>query len=118
MDKLIEILRFLKEFELIITKIIVKFVLSILFLCCFLNMPYGYYDFIKVIGMTSFIWLSYIYFSNSNKSLMIIWLCSAIIINPIFTIKLDSNYWEVLDLIWIGVLLYTLIADIKRLRIK
>ncbi len=93
-------------------KIATKLLLSILFLCCLLDMPYGYYQFIRVLGLTGFIILAYFDSKKENKVLMIIWICSAILINPLIKIPLGRTIWNVVDVIWAVFLVITLINDI------
>lgn len=92
--------------------IIVKIFLTVLFLCCLLDMPYVYFQIVRVLGMGGFAWLAYIDSEKKDKSLMIVWICSAILINPIFKIVLGRTIWNVVDVIWALVLIVTLVFDV------
>ena len=63
------------------------------------------------IGMTGFITLAYLDNVKEDKTIMIIWICSAILINPMFKIALGRAIWNIVDIIWSIVLLITLIID-------
>jgi|TARA_B110000908_G_C9808375_1_gene251770 hypothetical protein len=76
-------------------------------------MPYGYFQFVRIIGMTGFIWLAYIDNSRHDKTLMIVWICSAVIINPIIKVALGRSIWNFVDVIWALVLILTIIKDVK-----
>jgi len=74
-------------------------------------MPYGYFQLVRFIGMTGFITLAYLDNGKEDKTIMIIWICSAILINPMFKIALGRAIWNIVDIIWSIVLLTTLIID-------
>jgi len=61
--------------------------------------------------MTGFITLAYLDNRKEDKTIMIIWICSAILINPMFKIALGRAIWNIVDIIWSIVLLTTLIID-------
>jgi hypothetical protein len=86
------------------TENIIKIVLSILFLVCLLDMPYGYFQLVRFLGMVGFAILAYNNYQK-NQTLFVIWLASAILINPIFKIALGRGLWNVVDIIWAIVLL-------------
>jgi hypothetical protein len=86
------------------TENIIKIVLSILFLICLLDMPYGYFQLVRFLGMVEFAILAYNNYQK-NQTLFIIWLASAILINPIFKIALGREIWNIVDVIWAIILL-------------
>ena len=63
--------------------------------------------------MTGFIWLACIDNSRHDKTLMIVWICSAVIINPIIKVALGRSIWNFVDVIWALVLILTIIKDVK-----
>lgn len=81
--------------------ILLKVSLSVLFLGCLLDMPYVYFQFVRAVGMTSFAILAYLEYKKENKIWMIIWACSALIINPIVKISLGRTLWNIVDIIWV-----------------
>lgn len=86
----------------------IKIVLIVLFLGALLNMPYTYYEILRFIGVASFIVLSYNEFKKNNNSFMIIWFVSALIINPFFKLTLDRGLWNVIDVVWILLLILSI----------
>jgi len=82
-----------------LTETIIKIVLSILFLVCLLNMPYGYFQLVRFLGMVGFAILAYNTYQK-NQTWFVIWLASAILINPIFKISLGREIWNIVDVIW------------------
>jgi hypothetical protein len=81
--------------------ILIKIILTILFIGCLFDMPYVYFQFVRIIGMTSFAVLAYFDHKRENKIWMIVWVCSALIINPIIKIPLGRMLWNVVDVIWV-----------------
>lgn len=82
-----------------LTETIIKIILSILFLVCLLDMPYGYFQLVRFLGMVGFAILAY---NNYQKyqTWFVIWLASAVLINPILKISLGREIWNIVDVIW------------------
>ena len=81
------------------TETIIKIILSVLLLVCLLDMPYGYYQLVRFLGMIGFAILANYNYKNNN-TWFVLWLASAILINPIFKISLGRDIWNILDVIW------------------
>lgn len=92
-------------------RIFIKLVLSILFIGCLWDWPYGYYQMVRFSGMIGFIWLAVI---ENNKSIKkYVWLASAIMINPIFKIALGREIWNVIDVVWVIIFISTELLGFK-----
>jgi len=87
---------------------LIKIILSILFLLCLLDMPYGYFQLVRFLGMTGFCLLA---FQEKNKFLYVTWIASALLINPFFKITLGRTIWNLVDVIWSIVLISTIIVS-------
>lgn len=74
-------------------------------------MPYGYFQLVRFLGMATFVWLAYLDNKKNNKSLFILWVCSAILINPFIKISLGRTIWNIVDIVWALILLVTIIKD-------
>ena len=98
---------------------ILKISLSILFLLCLLDWNYGFYQFVRFVGMIGFSYLSYQQYKK-NDTWYYIWLVSAILINPIFKIALGRTIWNIIDVAWVIVLIYSIFieSDTKTLKQK
>lgn len=92
---------------------IIKISLTILFISCLFDWSYGYYQLIRFLGMIGFGVLSYSSYKK-NKNWFIIWLSSAILINPIFKIALGKELWNIIDIVWAILLLTSLLIEYKR----
>lgn len=99
-------------------KTILKCALIISFIFCLFKMPYQYFQLVRALGMTVFILLGYSDFKKKNKSLSIIWVCSAILINPIIKINFGKTIWNIVDIVWAILLVITLIQDITNYKEK
>lgn len=93
---------------------IFKIILILLFLLCWLDMPYTYFQFVRSIGMIGFAIIAYDEKQKGNERLAIFWGLSAIIINPIIKVSLGRLLWNIIDLIWASILFHSLINDWKK----
>jgi hypothetical protein len=91
---------------------IIKIALSLLFLLCLLDMPYGYFQLVRILGMIGFVILSYDKYQKSN-SWFIVWASSAILINPFFKISLGRQIWNIIDLLWVILLIFSILINKK-----
>ena len=66
-------------------------------------MPYGYYQFVRFLGMVSFGSLAFKAQRTSQKW-FIFWFASAILINPLIKISLGRVIWNIVDVIWVIIL--------------
>lgn len=89
---------------------IIKILLCILLMGCLFDMPYGYFQLVRFIGMIAFGILAYNNFEK-NQSWFIIWGGSTILINPFFKIALGRMIWNVVDLIWVALLIVSLLKN-------
>ena len=85
----------------------IKLVLAVLFLGCLANMPYGYFQFVRCLGMVGFGLLAYYEKEKGNEGCFILWLLSAVLINPIFKISLGRTIWNIVDVIWAILLVFS-----------
>lgn len=93
----------------------IKLLLLVLFLICFLDMPYGYFQLVRFLGMIGFGYLAFKEYEVNNNNMMIFYACSSVLINPICKITLGREIWNIVDFIWIIVIIGTLITK-KNLR--
>lgn len=91
--------------------IIIKIVLAVLFVICLAEMPYGYFQFVRFLGMIGFSFLAFNEYERENKGWVIFYIVSVILINPVFKISLGRELWNIIDIIWAIVLVGTIIFD-------
>ena len=87
--------------------IAIKITLSVLLLVCLFDMPYGYYQFVRFIGMISFGLLAF----EKNQTWFVIWISSAILINPFLKIALGRDIWNIIDVLWVILLVVSMILN-------
>ena len=87
---------------------IVKTGLSVLFLLCLLNWQYGFYQLVRFLGMIGFGILAFDEYEK-DKNWFIVWISSLILINPFFKIALGRELWNIVDVIWVILLVYSII---------
>ena len=79
------------------TNKIIKVVLSILFFLCLLEMPYGFYQFVRFAGLIGFAILAYQANQQDRQNEMIIYGGLALLFQPFFKISLGRQMWNVVD---------------------
>lgn len=107
---------------------ILKIFLSIILFLCLLEMPYGYYQFVRFISMIGFLYLAYnAYELNKKKNIAVVWVEKQIKYTPLFyyfvlallfqpfaKIALGRTIWNILDLVvGVGLLISIFINNEK-----
>ena len=82
----------------------VKIILAILFFICLADLPYGFYQFVRFVALVGFAILAYQASDKENKTEMIIYICLAILFQPLIKISLGREIWNAVDVI-VGVAL-------------
>ncbi|MGO4289854.1 DUF6804 family protein [Chitinophaga sp. RAB17] len=91
-----------------------KVVLMILCGICLLKMPYGSYVFFRYVAFTLFLLFCVEAFKRKYTNLGIVWAVSAFMISPFVKPPLGRTLWNIVDVIWIVVLLGTLVVDLRK----
>lgn len=73
--------------------------LGVLLLLCLAPMPYGYYQFIRLVATGSFAYWAYKAKQRDDNKVMWIFLILAILFQPIFKIALGRSIWNMIDII-------------------
>ena len=73
---------------------LVKIILSIALLLCLLNMPYGYYQFVRFVAMIGFSYLAYSTNEQSRKNEMFFYIGLAILFQPFIKVALGRTIWN------------------------
>src|ERR1035437_8731884 len=77
----------------------IKLILAILFILCLLQMPYGYYQAARFIGMLGFVLLAYLSYQQNQKIEIIIYIALALLFQPFIKVALGRTIWNVVDVI-------------------
>ena len=78
---------------------IIKISLALLFFLCLLDMPYGFYQFVRFAGMVGFILLAFRANKAGKQTGMIIYGSLALLFQPFFKIALGRQMWNIVDVI-------------------
>lgn len=77
----------------------VKIILAILFFICLADLPYGFYQFVRFAALVGFAILAYQASDKEHKTEMIIYICLAVLFQPLIKISLGREFWNVVDVI-------------------
>ena len=77
----------------------IKVVLTILFLLCLLDMPYGYFQIVRFAGLVGFGILAFQANESKQKELAIVFIGLALLFQPFFKVALGRGLWNVVDVI-------------------
>ena len=84
---------------------LLKIVLAILLFLCLLDMPYGFYEFVRFSALIGFSILAYKANEAKKNTEMILFVSLALLFQPFFKIALGRTIWNIVDVIvGIGVL--------------
>jgi len=86
---------------------IIKIVLSALFLLCLFDWQYGFYQLVRFLGMIGFGILAFNDYEK-DKNWLVVWISSLILINPFLKISLGRDIWNIVDVIWVILLIYSI----------
>ena len=78
---------------------IIKIILGILFFVCLFDMPYGYFQIVRFVALVGFAILAYNANEQGHKREVIIYVCLAILFQPLIKIALGRVVWNVVDVI-------------------
>ena len=85
---------------------IIKIGLAILMFGCLLDMPYGYYQFVRLAALIGFGILAYQANQQEKQTETIVYGALALLFQPFFKVSLGREIWNVVDVIvGIGLLL-------------
>ena len=92
----------------------IKIVLAILFFLCLVDMPYGFYQFVRFAGLIGFAILAYQANQQGRQTEMIIYGGLALLFQPFFKIALGRQMWNIVDVVvGIGLLISIFIKPKK-----
>ena len=76
-----------------------KLLVSLILLLCLLDMPYGYYQFVRFISMCGFVYLAYSSNEVNKMNEAFVYIALAILFQPFVKIALGRTIWNVVDII-------------------
>jgi hypothetical protein len=79
--------------------ITIKISIAILLFLCLLDMPYGYFQIVRIAGLIGFTVLAYNAYENKQKELMIVYIGLALLFQPFIKVALGRQIWNIVDII-------------------
>ncbi len=77
----------------------IKILLAILFFLCLADMPYGFYQFVRFVGLIGFAILAYKANEQGRQTEMIIYGGLALLFQPFFKVALGRQMWNIIDVV-------------------
>jgi len=77
----------------------IKIILAILFFLCLVDMPYGFYQFVRFAGLIGFAILAYQANQQGRQTEMIIYGGLTLLFQPFFKIALGRQMWNIVDVV-------------------
>ena len=88
---------------------IIKISIAALLIGCLLNVPYGYFQFLRIAGCVAFCYLAYKEFEQKREITGTLSVACAILLNPVFKIHFERKTWNTIDvIIAIGLIVWTI----------
>lgn len=76
-----------------------ELLLAALLLLCLAPMPYGYYQFVRIVAMIAFAILAYFYYEKKAIPLAITFGGLALLFQPFLKVALGRTMWNVVDVV-------------------
>jgi len=77
----------------------IKIILSILLFLCLADMPYGFYQLVRLLALAGFAVLAFVANKEGRQTEMIVYIILAILFQPLFKIALGRELLNVVDVI-------------------
>ena len=77
----------------------VKIALAVLLFGCLLDMPYGYYQLVRFLGLVGFGILAYQAVQENKQMEMVVYGALALLFQPFIKIALGRELWNVVDVV-------------------
>ena len=77
----------------------IKISLAILFFMCLLDMPYGYYQFVRLAGLVGFAILAYQANQQGRQTEMLVYIGLALLFQPFLKVVLGRQLWNIVDVV-------------------
>ena len=94
----------------------IKIVLAILMVLCLLDLPYGYYTFVRFSAFVGFGILAMGASERNEKNLVIAFIVLAIMFQPFIKISFGRSLWNIIDVIVAIGLVGSLLFENKKIK--
>lgn len=94
-----------------------KIVLAAFFFLCLAEMPYGFYQLVRMAGLIGFAILAYDANQRKQPVIMIVYIGLALLFQPLFKVALGRDLWNIVDVL-VGIGLVVSVFSKKRKSLK
>ena len=94
-------------------RLLIKLGVAAILLLCLLDMPYGYYELVRVVSAVAFAYFAFDYFKSKKEGLGIAFTALAVLFQPFVKIALGRTLWNVVDVIVAIVLILLAIRSVR-----
>lgn len=91
----------------------VKIALVVILLLCLVDMPYWYYQLVRIFGTIGFAYLAYNDYKNKIRFTPYVFGVAAILLNPIAKISFGREMWNVIDVVLAVIVFLTILLQDK-----
>jgi hypothetical protein len=78
---------------------LIKLILAILLFLCLLDMPYGFFQFVRFLALIGFAILAFEAKERGQQNEMIVYIALAILFQPLLKISLGRSLWNIVDVV-------------------
>jgi predicted membrane protein len=94
--------------------LIAKIALAVLCLGCLLDMPYGYFMFVRWAALLVFAGLAWEAYHKNEARMALLWAGLAVLFQPLVKIALGRTMWNVVDVLVAVVLVATVVIELQK----
>lgn len=87
-------------------------ILAVILLLCLLDMPYGYYQFVRFFSFVLSGYFAYVAYNHKKTVLLLIFIIAGLLFNPIIKTPLGKEIWQMVDIGYAGFLIIVLIFEL------
>lgn len=77
----------------------IKIVITIFLFGCLLDLPYGYYQFVRFAAMVGFAYLAFYANEKNSKNEVLLFIALALLFQPFIKIALGGTLWNIIDVV-------------------
>ena len=99
-------------------KVIIKVMLIALLLGCLLKMPYGYYQFVRLVACIGFGSLVYYEYEAKHYFQVVFCIAAALLFNPLRPVYFKRDIWQIIDELIAMLLVIWVLIDIVMYLVK
>ena len=78
---------------------VIKILLSLLFLLCLIDMPYGYFQLVRFVALLGFVVLGAESLREGSSAVAMVYFALALLFQPFLKIPLGREIWNLVDVV-------------------